>query len=210
VTVIAEDKLGLTASQVLTFTIDNTPPDAGLADITEDLPNVYVSGDTVYYGPGSGAFTVTVDAGDPTAGLDEVTFPATTGDGAVYPQNGAYSATVSHAYVFDAASSFSGSTAVTVTDRARNDSIVPFAVLRDVVSPTVAITVPARSGVITVTVSWSGNDGAGVGATARRQVCWRVATHPHQSTPFSWSDVPPGHVAVLDKLWYNPGSVEWR
>ena len=131
-------------------------------------------------------------------------------DGAVYPQNGAYSATVSHLYTFDAASSFSGSTAVTVTDRAGNDSIVPFAVLRDVVSPTVAITVPARSGVVTVTVTWSGNDGAGAGATVRRQVYWRVATHPHQSTPFSWSDIPPGHVAVLDKLWYNPGSVEWR
>ena len=35
--------------------------------------------------------------------------------------------------------------------------------LRDVVSPIVTITVPARSGIVTVTVSWSGNDGAGAG-----------------------------------------------
>ena len=84
-------------------------------------------------------------------------------DGAVYPQNGAYSATVSHLYTFDAASSFSGSTAVTVADRADNLATVPFTVTRDAISPTVAITVPARSGIITVTVSWSGNEtGSGV------------------------------------------------
>ena len=75
---------------------------------------------------------------------------ATTSGGGVYPQNGAYSATVSHLYTFDAASSFSGSTAVTVTDRAANLSTVPFTVTRDAISPTVAITVPARSGIITV------------------------------------------------------------
>ena len=50
---------------------------------------------------------------------------------------------------------------------------MPFTVTRDVLSPTVAITVPARSDVVTVTVGWSGDDpsagsgqapGSGVGS----------------------------------------------
>jgi hypothetical protein len=41
---------------------------------------------------------------------------------------------------------------------------VPFAVTRDYDAPTATITVPARSGSPTITVQWSGDDGAGSGA----------------------------------------------
>ncbi|MFZ5915974.1 MAG: hypothetical protein ACOYZ7_03500 [Chloroflexota bacterium] len=81
---------------------------------------------------------------------------ATTSDGAVYPQNGAYAATAGHVYTFDAVSSFGGSSAV--TDWAGNLSTVSFTVVRDVASPTVTITAPARVTTPTIPVTWTASD----------------------------------------------------
>jgi RHS repeat-associated protein len=163
VTVVAEDRVDFSTSRVLTFTIDNTPPQANLTGVSEDSPYAHVSGSTVYYGDGSGSFTVDVEANDATAGLDALTFPATTSDGASYDYDGETSVSKSHSYTFDANDTFSASAAVTATDRAGNPTTVPFTITRDAISPTVTITVPACSAVVTVAVAWSGDDGAGSG-----------------------------------------------
>ena len=47
-----------------------------------------------------------------------------------------------------------------------NSSVVLFVVVRDAIPPHAAITVPARSGSPTITVAWSGDDGAGSGVAA--------------------------------------------
>jgi len=112
---------------------------------------------------GSGTFTVTVAVSDVTSRLKTVTFPETTGGGAVYPQEGAQTATVSHAYAFTSESTFSGSGAVTVSDRAGNVAGVPLTVTRDVASPTAVLTVAKRSSSVTLTVAWGGEDGTGAG-----------------------------------------------
>jgi len=115
---------------------------------------------------GSGTFTVTVAVSDVTSRLKTVTFPETTGGGAVYPQEGAQTATVSHAYTFTSGSTFSGSGAVTVSDRAGNVAGVSLTVTRDVVSPTAVLTVAKRSSRVTLTVAWGGEDGTGAGVAA--------------------------------------------
>jgi len=106
---------------------------------------------------------VTVAVSDVTSRLKTVTFPETTGGGAVYPQEGAQTATVSHAYAFTSGSTFSGSGAVTVSDRAGNVAGVPLTVTRDVASPTAVLTVAKRSSRVTLTVAWGGEDGTGAG-----------------------------------------------
>ncbi|MFQ5614657.1 MAG: hypothetical protein ACE5H9_21255, partial [Anaerolineae bacterium] len=68
--------------------VDLTPPDLGLT-ITATPPYGYVLTDTVYYGQGSGSFTVTAIATDSVSGLAAITLPETTAPGAVYPQSGA-------------------------------------------------------------------------------------------------------------------------
>jgi len=106
---------------------------------------------------------VTVAVSDVTSRLKAVTFPETTGGGAVYPQEGVQTATVSHAYAFTSGSTFSGSGAVTVSDRAGNVAGVPLTVTRDVASPTAVLTVAKRSSSVTLTVAWGGEDGTGAG-----------------------------------------------
>lgn len=82
--------------------VDLTDPTAELVGISEASPYAYVDGDRVYYGPGSGSFTVTVQATDPppasaqASGLATISFPETVSAGGVYTQSGAYSATVAH------------------------------------------------------------------------------------------------------------------
>jgi len=79
---------------------------------------------------------------------------------------------VGHAYTFTSESTFSGSRAVTVSDRAGNVAGVPLTVTRDVASPTAVLTVAKRSSSVTLTVAWGGEDGTGAGvATYIQSVC---------------------------------------
>jgi len=104
------------------------------------------------------------------AGLDEITFPDTVSAGGVYTQGGAVTATLTHAYTFDGNDTASGSYAVTVTDRAGNESTVPFTVTRDASGPAAAIT--ATLDATTIHVAWSATDpGSGV---AHYDVAYKV------------------------------------
>ena len=99
----------------------------------------------------------------PTAGLDCDEFPATVSASGAYTQAqvGAYQ--YAHTYTFSSGSTFSGSGAVTVSDRAGNVAGVPLTVTRDVASPTAVLTVAERSSSVTLTVAWGGEDGTGAG-----------------------------------------------
>ncbi len=76
--------------------------------------------------------------------MDEILFPATVSAGDAYTQDGAHTAKISHTYTVDASTNVNGSYAITVTDRAGNETTVPFSVYADHISPTVSITVPER------------------------------------------------------------------
>jgi RHS repeat-associated protein len=128
-----------------------------------------VQGDQVFYGAGSGTFTVTVQAGDPSppsaqaAGLSTVSFPETVSAGAVYSQSGAYSATVAHTYAFTAVETASGVYTATAADRAGNGATAYYTVTRDVLAPAAAITVPQRATAGEISISWLATDaGSGV------------------------------------------------
>ncbi len=85
-----------------------------------------------------------ITAIDTTAGLSVILFPPTVSDGVSYPQYGAHNATVSHVYTFDAGDTANGTYNVAVTDRATNQTTVPFTVTRDIIAPTVTLTVAER------------------------------------------------------------------
>lgn len=135
--------------------VDVTPPTTGLASITEDGPYAHASGDTIYYGPGSGTFTVTVTAGDALAGLEQVEFPTTVSVGGVHTTAGPQFA---HTYTFTLSSTEEGAYQTEVYDRAGNDAEVPFTVTRDCVAPVAGVSVPGKVPTGTFTVEWSGSD----------------------------------------------------
>ena len=144
-------------------TVDITEPAATLHEIAESSPYAQVDGDTVYYGPGSGSFQVRLSASDATSGLDRAEYPATVSAGGVYTEalGGGYQ--YAHGYSFTASSTEEGGYQARVYDLAGHFSTVSFTVTRDVASPAVSLTVPARSGVVTVPVRWGGDDGSGSG-----------------------------------------------
>jgi hypothetical protein len=115
--------------------------------------------DTVYYGEGSGTFTVTATMTDSLAGLDEVVFPTTTDNGQSYDLAGATNATQAqaHGYEFAQASNFGGTVDVVMSDRAGNETAESFTIVNDTVAPAAAITVPERAG-LSFVVEWSGFD----------------------------------------------------
>ena len=74
--------------------------------LSESSPYAHADGDTVYYGLGSGAFTVTAQASDVLAGLAQITFPETTSAGHTYAFDGESSAARSWDYTFTSNSRF--------------------------------------------------------------------------------------------------------
>jgi RHS repeat-associated protein len=169
----AADRAGHTGrSAAQSVVADRTPPTLTLA-LAESSPYAHISGDgtgvqlnALYYGPYTGTFTVTATAADALAGLDTATFADATSPGATYPLSGAASATIGHAYTFSAASAFSGTALITVTDRATNATTASFTLLRDATPPQVWLDAPARvtsTGVAplhpdTFTVTWGATD----------------------------------------------------
>jgi hypothetical protein len=95
-----------------------------------------------------------------SAGLDALIFPATTSDGASYPQGGAAAADQSHTYSFNTNSDFSGAAAVVARDRAGNERTAVFNVLRDGDPPSVVVNATLNG--TAIDVSWNAQD-AGVG-----------------------------------------------
>ncbi len=97
------------------------------------------------------------------ASLDAIVFPTTVSAGEVYSQYGAHNATVTHVYTFDAGDAASGVYNVVVTDRATNQTTVPFSVFRDAIAPTVTLTVAERIAASDIPVQWTAvEDGSGV------------------------------------------------
>jgi hypothetical protein len=100
----AQDLAGNSGSDSATLTVDGTDPTLSLDSLSESSPYAVVSGDTLYYGPnGSGSFILNLNVSDDAgstagAGLDEVTFPATTSAGTTLQLNGVLNDTVSHPY----------------------------------------------------------------------------------------------------------------
>ncbi|MEW5956655.1 MAG: fibronectin type III domain-containing protein [Chloroflexota bacterium] len=161
-TVQVQDRAGNTAGQTLPLTIDGSPPQLELS-LTGETQWSYAQAGTVYYGPGSGTFTVTASLADPDSGLSEVGFPATVAAGQTYPLGGAVSATRSYSYPFNAADAFSQTATVTATDRAGNEGGQPFSVSRDVTPPQMmTVTIPSAAG-LRFSVAFSATDaGAGI------------------------------------------------
>ncbi|MEW5960051.1 MAG: RHS repeat-associated core domain-containing protein, partial [Chloroflexota bacterium] len=161
-TVQVQDRAGNTAGQTLPLTIDGSPPQLELS-LAGAAPWSYAQAGTVYYGEGSGHFTVTASLADPDSGLSEVGFPATVDAGQTYPLAGAASATRSYSYTFSAANAFSDTATVTATDRAGNEGNQPFTVSRDVTPPQmITVTVPSAAG-LRFSVAFSATDsGAGL------------------------------------------------
>ncbi len=156
------DRAGNEASASHTLIVDGTPPDISLT-LSTNGDYGYTQADTIYYGDGSGDFTVTASMADSLSKLDTVTFPTSASLGASYnTPNGLDSASESHLYNFDSSNSEAGPYDVVVTDRAGNSTPASFELVNDEVGPTVLIDVPPTSG-LGVPVSWEGLDiGAGV------------------------------------------------
>jgi hypothetical protein len=113
--------------------------------------------DTVYYGQGNGTFTVTATMTDTLAGLAQVVFPETTGNGQSYALGGAANANQAQVYDFAQSDSFSDTVEVAVTDRAGNVGSESFVVVNDTVPPTATITAPSVAG-LRFAVTWAGSD----------------------------------------------------
>ncbi len=163
----AAGNVGACSTEISTI-VDTTPPNADPVSIVASSPYAHASGSTVYYGAGTGSFTVTVTAADTnltitTSGLDQIAFPTTVSSGASYSQAGAHTATVTHVYTFDADDTAGGAYNVVVTDRATNQTTVPFTVTRDIIAPTVILTLPGRLAASDIPVQWGASDlGSGV------------------------------------------------
>jgi RHS repeat-associated protein len=138
------------------FILDSTPPGLALT-LAASQPYGYAVTDTVYYGQGSGDFTVTAALTDAISGLAQVIFPDTTDAGATYGLGGAITATRSHPYAFDSNDTFSATLTVTATDRAGNQTTQPFTLFKDTIPPTVTIAAPPVAP-LHFRVSWSGQD----------------------------------------------------
>jgi hypothetical protein len=119
-------------------------------------PFGHIVTDSVYYGDGSGVFTLTGVTTDTLAGLFSLAFPEATDAGATYGLGGATTATRSHPYAFDSNDTFSATLAITATDRAGNTTTQPFHVMEDTGTPTVTIQVPTVAP-LRFWVSWSGH-----------------------------------------------------
>jgi len=118
----------------------------------------------VWYGLGMGMFTVTVQAGDSLAGLDTLSWPATTSDGGPVIYGGAMGVAAEWSYTFSEASHFNQLAALSVNDRSGNGHVAGVQVLRDVTAPTVlGFSAPIKTYGEPAVVRWNAvDDGAGV------------------------------------------------
>ncbi|MBN1993694.1 MAG: hypothetical protein JW953_13415, partial [Anaerolineae bacterium] len=149
------------AGQTLTLTFDSTPPELALS-LAASTPFGHALTETVYYGAGSGAFTVTVRAADPLAGLDRLDFPGATTPGHGYALAGQSAVTQAHVYTFDLADSFSATVQLEAADRAGNVSLQPLHVVNDETPPQVLFALPPLAG-LALPVTWHGfDDAAGI------------------------------------------------
>jgi hypothetical protein len=126
--------------------VDREDPGVDVTGISDSSPFAYANGATVYYGVGSGGFTVQVHVTDSPAGLDRITFPTTTSGGGNYDYTGQTGVNRSHVYSFDSSDSYNGSATVTAEDRAENEGSRAFWVWRDAVAPSVNVDAEADSG----------------------------------------------------------------
>jgi RHS repeat-associated protein len=156
--VLARDRAFNSSAWADTGTIvDVTEPEV-LLTLAASQPYGYAVTDSIYYGQGSGDFTVTAAMTDAISGLAQVIFPDTTDAGATYGLGGAIAAARSHPYAFDSNDTFSATLAITATDRAGNQTTQPFTLFKDSISPTVTIAVPPVAP-LHFRVSWLGQDG---------------------------------------------------
>jgi hypothetical protein len=105
------------------------------------------------------SFSVRWTVSDPSpgleqaAGLDEISFPDTTADGASYDYDGQTSATQSRTYNFDENDTFNGPAQVVTLDRATNEGAATFTVLRDAQDPLVSLSASADGASIDLVIS---------------------------------------------------------
>ena len=125
-------------------------------DVMTDPPYGLAVTDTLYYGVGTGTYTITAQSSVPLPGLASIDFGNGTSAGRMVPQNGAPSATVSHLYNFSPTSTFSNSIAITATDRADNFASVDIPIVRDSVPPSLTVTAQAKG--LFIDVSWTATD----------------------------------------------------
>jgi hypothetical protein len=155
-TVRAKDRAGNVATgEEKGFTLDSTPPDLALTLVSAP-PFGYIVTDSIYYGDGSGVFTLTAVVTDTLAGLFSLAFPEATDAGATYGLGGATAATQAHPYAFETNDTLSTTLTVTATDRAGNQTTQPFHVMEDTGTPTVTIQVPTVAP-LRFWISWSGH-----------------------------------------------------
>jgi RHS repeat-associated protein len=208
-------------SDLVWTVVDVTEPTVGLT-LSEDGAYAHTSGATVYYGAGSGSFSVRAALADPApalgeaVGLDQVVFPNATGVGAAYPLAGVTETLRAHTYTFTVGSRFEGSGVVTVTDQAGNESAGTFAVVRDATPPEVTLSAPRRVYTTTFSISWSAVDTqAGVaGYDLEVKVDddpWQQVLAGTQSTSYQFTNPTGSHfafrVTATDRVG-NAGSVE--
>jgi len=127
---------------------------------SEHSDYAHVDGVALFYGLGSGAFTVTAVLKDTLAGMAQVTFPDTTSPGITYTLAGDTSATRSHTYTFTAANTFSAVPAVAAADRATNVTTETFRLTRDTAPPQVWVDAPCRVYAASIPVTWGAADDA--------------------------------------------------
>jgi len=208
----ARDVAGNVGVFTTTFLVDSTPPTVTLT-LSEHSDYAHVDGAALFYGLGSGAFTVTVALADELAGLAQVAFPEATSGGGTYPQGGVTEATVSHAYTFTAASDLTAVPAVAATDRATNESQATFRVMRDAAPPEVWMDAPPRiySGAMSIPVTWGATDDASgvacydLDARIEDGEWQRVLTHT-ASTSYEFTDLSGSYFAFRVTATDNVGN----
>jgi RHS repeat-associated protein len=108
---------------------------------------------TLCYSVGAGSFVVRAAMTDTLAGLASVAFPAIVSPGRAYPQGGAHQA---------AASSFTGVSLVTATDRAGNPATATFRLMRDATPPIVIVDATVQGSDVVVTWGDSSDADSGI------------------------------------------------
>jgi RHS repeat-associated protein len=179
----AWDAAGNTGQAESAFIVDNTPPVLVPRTLVEHSPYAHVDGGMLYYGAGSGTFTVTALAIDTLSQLHALDFPTTVSPGTTYDLYGARIVLYNHVYTFTAASTFADVASVVAADRAGNTAEVAFTIVRDAASPVAQVTqTPSYVHTGSISIPWTASDtGAGVGV--RHTVLWvRFADGPWQES----------------------------
>ena len=135
----ATDYVGNTNTATNTLTIDNTPPTLDLT-LTADPSYTVINDLTLFYGQGTGTFTITAITTDTLAGLDTLIFPDATSPGTQFTiHNSPF--TIHHSYTFNLADTASGPFTVSSQDRADNIAQVVFTLQAYQTDPDIALNV---------------------------------------------------------------------